>query len=126
MLYNLKIIEVEDKCHTVWGWYLTFQSLFFFFFKILHKKAGVYDWWFSVWFNFYKKIIKLNIFYKKTRNQFKLTGFGLVRFFKIKTGLAQFFPIWLGFSVWLDFFPVWLGFFSVWVRFGLFFSVSSL
>jgi hypothetical protein len=52
----------------------------------------------------------------------------------IPTGLAQFFPIWLGFFSLARFFPVWLGFFSfglVWLgffpfEFGSVFSVSGL
>jgi len=48
--------------------------------------------------------------------------FGSVRFGFLKKN--QFFPVWLGFSVWLGFFPVWLGFFCFF-QFG-FCSVFSL
>jgi hypothetical protein len=59
------------------------------------------------------------------KNRFKLTGFGSVWFSfleqkPVQTGLAKFFPVWLGFfglalffrfsSVLARFFPVWLGF----------------
>jgi len=53
-----------------------------------------------VWFLF-KKIIKLNFFFKKKWNQFKPISFGLVQFFRIKTGSNRFGSI---FSVWLGFF----------------------
>jgi len=73
----------------------------------------------------------LNFFFLKNRNQFKPTGFGSVRFFRIKTGLnyfglvfsilARFFPVlawfWLGFSILARFFS---GFFLGSVRFGFF------
>jgi hypothetical protein len=57
---------------------------------------------------FIKKITKLNFFLKKTKigsNRLVSVLFG---FFRTKTGLAWFFPVWLGFlPVW-----VWFGFFS--------------
>ena len=45
---------------------------------------------------FIKKINQTEIFLKKNRNRVKPTGFGSVRFFRAKTGLACF-PVWLGF-----------------------------
>ena len=79
-----------------------------------------------VWF-LSKKITKLK-FFKKNRNRFKLTGFGLVRFFRTKTGSNWFdsiFSVWIGFPVWISF-SVWLSFsgltwfFFVWFRFSFF------
>ena len=75
-----------------------------------------------------KKVTKLkNFFLKKkpkpNRNRVIPTGFGLVWFFRAKTGSNRFgsvFPILARFSrFWLGFFRFWLGFF--W--FGLVFSV---
>ena len=60
----------------------------------------------------------------KNRNRFKPVGFGLVRFFRIKTGstsLARFFLFWLSFFWFGLVFQVWLGFclvISVWLDFG--------
>jgi hypothetical protein len=51
-------------------------------------------------FGFYKKKIIKSKFFKKNkpnRSQFKPTGFGSVRFFWTKTGLARFFLVWLVF-----------------------------
>jgi hypothetical protein len=59
---------------------------------------------------FLKKKFSLVIFFKKNQNRVKPTGFGsvLFGFFRTKTGLAWFFPVWFGFlPVW-----VWFGFFS--------------
>jgi hypothetical protein len=63
-------------------------------------------------FGFYqKKVTKPNFFYKKNpkpnRNPVKPTGFGSVRFFRAKTGLARFSRFWLGFSGLARFFSVW-------------------
>ena len=57
---------------------------------------------------FIKKSNQTEIFFfeKKNRNQVKPTGFGSVRFFRAKTGLARFFQFCSVFSVWLGFFPV--------------------
>jgi hypothetical protein len=91
---------------------------------------------------FIKKSNQTEIFFEKKRNRVKPTGFGSVRFFRAKTGsnrfysvflvlarffsvLAWFFPVWLGFLVWLCFsglawfcFRFFVGFGSI--RFGFF------
>jgi len=69
----------------------------------------------SLWFLLKKKVIK-SIFFKKSQNWFKLTGFGSVWFFRTKTGLNRF----------ARFFRFGSVFFPVWVWFGLVFSVSGL
>jgi len=70
-------------------------------------------------FLYIKKVTKLKFVFLKNRNRFKSTGFGPIWFFRkkpVQTGLARF---WIGFLVWLSFFPI-CSFFSVWVRFGFF------
>jgi hypothetical protein len=75
----------------------------------------------SVRFGFYqKKVTKPKYFFKKNRNQFKLTGFVSVRFFRTKTG-SNWFGLFFRFgSVLARFFADLARFFSVWVRFGFF------
>jgi hypothetical protein len=79
---------------------------------------------------------------KKKQNRVKPTGFGSVRFFREKTGLARFFRfwigffgyglvffVWLGFSIWIGFSGLarfWLGIFQDFFRFGSVFSVFCL
>jgi len=64
-----------------------------------------------------KKVIKSKFFFlkkKPNRNQVKPTGFGLVWFFRAKTGSNRFGPV---FPVLARFFWFWLGFFPVFCRF---------
>ena len=65
-----------------------------------------------VWFSFIKKITKLKFKKKSKPVQIGQFRFGLIWFFRTKTGLARFFP------VWLDFFLVFFCLGSV--RFGYF------
>jgi hypothetical protein len=53
---------------------------------------------FLIWFDFYKKNNETEFKKKPNRNRFKPTYFGSVRFFRIKTGLAWFFPVWIRFG----------------------------
>jgi hypothetical protein len=78
-----------------------------------------------------KKVTKPKLFFlkkkpKPNRNRVKPTGFGSVRFFRVKTGSNRFGSV-SGFgsvfSVWLSFFS---DFLSVSVRFGLVFLVFCL
>ena len=91
--------------------FVEFQNIYIYKSKSDHFQFGLV---------FIKKIIKLN-FFLKNQNQFKLTGFGSVRFFgqkQIQTDLTRF---WMSFSlVWLGFFGLtqfWLSFFRF--EFGL-------
>jgi len=77
----------------------------------LLRFRGAHFWFNSVHFLSKKKSKQTEI-KKKIRNRFKPTGFGLVRFFRKKTGLYRFgsvFLAWLGFC--LLFFQFDLGFF---------------
>jgi len=73
----------------------------------------------SVWF-LLKKIIKLNSFFKKTKTEPKPVQTDRFRFSfleqkPVQTGLARFFPVWLGFfglARFFLFFSVWFSFFS--------------
>jgi hypothetical protein len=60
-----------------------------------------------------KKITKPKL--KKNQNRFKPTGFGSVRFFRTKTGLARFFFCFFSVSVWFFWFQAYktepIGFF---------------
>jgi hypothetical protein len=65
---------------------------------------------YSVWFNFYKNNNKIKI--KKKTKQVQMVWFcwtktGSNRFGSVFSGLARFFPVWLGFSVRIRFGSVW-------------------
>ena len=99
-----------------------FLISYIFYWSIYISKARQYNLGVIIFdLVFIKKIIKLNIFFKKPKpvqtNRFRLC-------FQDKNRFGSVFSVWLGFFyVWLGFFDLarfWLSFFSDWVRFGFF------